>query len=451
MTLRPGVRIGPYELESLVGDNGLGDVWKARDVMTGRATALRILPAAPPGDPERFARFDRDIRVLASLNHPNIAAVHGIVDAGDTRALAVAWVAGPSLVERLRGGAPPINEAVYIAAQVADAVGAAHDRAVVHGNLQPRNITVSSDLSVKVLDLGLNTLFEPEIPDLSDVLPSRLARAVSVIIGTAAYMSPEQVRGAPADTRTDVWAFGCVLFEMLTGRAAFGATDLAETFALVLGAEPEWTRIPASTPAAFVLMLQTCLKKDAGARRQDLSGLSIELEEIIQQQGAHEAVLRDSLFEQEFRSLKRRVKDRVPQSLELDEDDLVQQTITDAFRRIQGLEPPPARAMGAYLRQVVMNRIRDEVRRQSRARLTGEPDEERNEFPIGPEMKERYEAALEQLSERDRELIQARLEQGLSYEQVALLVGLPSVEAARIAVMRAIKRLAEKMKNPPGE
>jgi RNA polymerase sigma factor (sigma-70 family) len=452
MTLRRGVRIGPYEIESLVGDNGLGDVWKARHSVTGSAIALRILPAAPPHDPDRFARFDRDIRVLGSLNHPNIATVDGIVDTDDTRALAVAWVDGPSLVERLRGGPLPIDETVLIAAQVADAVGAAHDRAVVHGNLQPCNIKIGSDRSVRVLDLGLNTLFAAEIPHLG-TRPSPLARAVSVVIGTGSYMSPEQIRGVSADARADVWAFGCVLFEMLTGRPAFGGTDVTETFALVLHAEPEWTRVPPSTPPALVLLLKTCLNKDAKARREDLSGVSIELREILQEQGVQEAVLRESILEHHIPWLKRWVKGRVPRSFELDEDDLVQEAMLDATRRIQDFRSGSEGALRAYLRVAVKNRIRDEARRLRRLGLRDETDEDTDEerdvyeSQVGPDVEKRYEAALEELSERERQLIRARLEQGLSYEQIRVLLELSSADAARIGFMRAIKRLVDRMKN----
>jgi len=440
MTLQPGVRIGSYELESLVADSGVADVWKARDLVTGRATALRILPAARPEHPDRFARFDRDMQVLASLNHPNIATVDGIFDADDVRALAVAWVDGPSLADRLRGGPLSIDQAALIAARVADAIGAAHDHAIVHGDLKPTDIKVSDDFTVKVIDVGLTKVFEPEIPQLSDMFPSSSARAMSVIIGTAAYMSPEQVRGFGADTRADVWAFGCIVFEMLTGRPAFGATDITETFAVILGAEPEWTWIPSSVPPALVLLLRTCLKKDASARRQNLSGAAIEIEELVQRQGAHDAVLTDSLFERELKFLKRWVKGRVPRSLELDEDDVVQEALTHAFRRMRLLGAPPEGAMQAYLRQAVMNQIRDEVRRKGRP-LANE-DEPVPDMPIGPDVE-----ALDLLSERDRELIRARIEQGLSYEQIARLFELPSADAARVSVTRAIQRLAENIRD----
>ena len=385
----------------------------------------------------------RAMRVLAALNHPNVAAVDGIVDIGDARALAVAWVDGPSLVDRLRGGPLPIAATVLIAAQVADAVGAAHDRAVVHGNLQPCNIKVAVDLAVKVLDLGLNTLFAADVPHLG-TRPSSLARAVSVVIGTGSYMSPEQIRGVSADAHADVWAFGCVLFEMLTGRPAFGGTDLTETFALVLHAEPEWTWIPPATPAALVLLLKTCLKKDATARREDLSGISIELRDIRQQQGVQEAILRESILEHHIPWLKRWVKGRVPQSFELDEDDLVQQAMLDATRRIQDFRSGSEGALRAYLRVAVMNRIRDEVRRRSTAPRYDDDDRFLDDdSEIGPE----YDAALAQLTDLDRELLLARLKRGLSYDEIAKRFSLPHSDAARMSVMRSIRRLIQKMKD----
>ena len=223
----------------------MGQVWQATDTQLGRQVALKILPDALAEDPDRLARFQREAQVLASLNHPGIAAIHGIEESGDTRALVLELVEGPTLADRIAKGPIPVDEALPIAKQIAEALEAAHEAGVIHRDLKPANIKVREDGTVKVLDFGLAKALSGEqpSPDLSQS-PTMTATMggtrEGVILGTAAYMSPEQARGKPLDKRTDIWSFGCVLFEMLAGRSVFGGETLSDTIAGVLEREPEW-------------------------------------------------------------------------------------------------------------------------------------------------------------------------------------------------------------------
>jgi serine/threonine-protein kinase len=218
MALQPSTTLGPYEVTAKIGEGGMGEVYRARDTKLDRDVALKVLPEAFTSDPDRLARFEREAKLLASLNHPNIGHIYGLEEADDIRALVLELVEGPTLADRIARGPIPIDDALPIARQIAEALEAAHEQGIVHRDLKPANIKVRPDGAVKVLDFGLARAFEPEggDPDQSQS-PTLTARAtqVGVILGTAAYMSPEQARGKPVDKRADIWAYGAVLYEML--------------------------------------------------------------------------------------------------------------------------------------------------------------------------------------------------------------------------------------------
>ena len=243
MALSPGTRLGHYDVTSLLGEGGMGEVWQATDTQLNRQVALKILPDAFAADPERLARFTREAQILASLNHPNIAAIHGIEEdeVEGRRALVLELVEGPTLADRIAQGAMQIDDALPIARQIAEALEAAHEAGVIHRDLKPANIKVREDGTVKVLDFGLAKALDPS-PDADPSQSPTLTAAatqVGVIMGTAAYMSPEQARGKTVDKRADIWAFGAVLFEMLTGQRPFRGRDVSEILAAVMMKEPE--------------------------------------------------------------------------------------------------------------------------------------------------------------------------------------------------------------------
>jgi serine/threonine protein kinase len=270
--LAAGTSIGPYRIEGTLGAGGMGQVYRARDTKLGRSVALKVLPDAYANDPDRRARFQREAQVLAALNHPHIAAIHGFEDSGQVHALVLELVEGRTLAERLAGGPFSLEDAMRIATQIVDAMEAAHDQGIVHRDLKPANIKIRPDGTVKVLDFGLARLIQPDglgvgDPTASPTITSpAMMTAAGVILGTAAYMSPEQAKGRAADARSDVWAFGCVLFEMLTGSRPFGGEDTAETLAAVLRAEPNWSALPGGTPLALRRLLERCLQKDRKRR-----------------------------------------------------------------------------------------------------------------------------------------------------------------------------------------
>ena len=283
MGLSAGTRLGPYEILSALGAGGMGEVYRARDTKLNRDVALKVLPPAFTADTDRVARFEREARLLASLNHPRIGSIYGLEDTGSTPALVLELVEGDTLDERVRRGPLPLPEALAIAQQIADALEAAHASGIVHRDLKPSNIKITRDGMVKVLDFGLARAFAPDgsEPDLAKSPTMTAGTIPGVILGTAAYMSPEQARGRPVDKRTDVWAFGCVLFEMLTGSSAFGRETLTDTIAAVVGAEPDWTLLPSETPAGIRHLLTRCLQKDARRRIHDIADARIEVEEAM--------------------------------------------------------------------------------------------------------------------------------------------------------------------------
>jgi serine/threonine-protein kinase len=287
MPLPGGTRVGSYEIISLLGAGGMGEVYRARDARLQRDVALKILPEHLTGDAERLARFQREAQVLAALAHANIAHIYAIEEtpaaAGGTRALVLELVDGPTLADRIAQGPIPADEAIAIAKQIAEALDAAHEQGIVHRDLKPANIKLREDGTVKVLDFGLAKLGADNADGSS--LGGSLSPTLSVaftgagtILGTAAYMAPEQARGKKVDKRADVWGFGCVLFEMLAGAKAFDGTDATEMIAAVVRGEPAWSALPADTPPAVIALLRRCLQKDPRQRLRDIGDARYELE-----------------------------------------------------------------------------------------------------------------------------------------------------------------------------
>jgi Tol biopolymer transport system component len=277
--LAPGRTLGTYEIVAAIGAGGMGEVYCARDAHLGREVAIKVLPNAFGKDADRVSRFAREARLLASLNHPNIAAIHGFEESNGTRFLIMELVPGETLSERLSGGALPVKEALSLAQQIAEALEEAHAKGIVHRDLKPANVKVTGAGKVKVLDFGLAKALAPESEPVDASQSPTLTRTGTAILGTAAYMSPEQARGKPVDKRTDVWAFGCVLFEMLTGKPAFEGETTSDLIVAILKHEPDWTRLPAETPARVRALLRRCLQKDAHQRVHDIADARIEVEE----------------------------------------------------------------------------------------------------------------------------------------------------------------------------
>jgi serine/threonine protein kinase len=281
MSLPPGTRLGSFEIVAPIGAGGMGEVYRARDSNLKRDVAIKILPDAIAAEPERISRFEREAEALASLSHANIAIVHDFQQSAGRQFLVMELVEGETVADRLRRGALPIDEALPLAAQIAQALEAAHEKGIVHRDLKPANIKIAAGGKAKVLDFGLAKCFEATVASL-DLANSPTALATTspgLILGTAAYMSPEQARGAPVDTRTDIWALGCILYEMLTGRPAFGGDSLSDVLAAVLRGEPDWSRLPDQTPPRIRLLLQRCLRKDPRQRLHDAADVRIELDD----------------------------------------------------------------------------------------------------------------------------------------------------------------------------
>ncbi len=280
MVLAPGARLGSYEIIGPLGAGGMGEVYRARDTALGRDVAIKVLPAVFAQDADRLARFEREARVLGSLNHPNIATLYCIEKVGDGRALVMELVEGSGLGELMRPGAGMrVAEAIAIARQIADALDAAHERGIVHRDLKPANVRLTADGVVKVLDFGLAKSGVEGPSDLTNSPTVIGPTASGVVLGTAPYMSPEQARGKFVDKRTDIWAFGCVLYEMLAGRRAFPGETSSDTIAAILEREPDWSALPASTPLAVRRLLQRCLEKDPKRRLRDIADARADLDQ----------------------------------------------------------------------------------------------------------------------------------------------------------------------------
>ena len=312
-TLTPGTRLGPYEIVALLGVGGMGEVYRATDTHLKRQVAIKVLPASVAGDPERLARFQREAEVLATLNHPNIAAIYGFEKAAGTFALVMELVEGPTLAEIITGGGRsavgarpdnahrpspiahglPLDEALPIAKQIAEALEAAHEHGIIHRDLKPANIKVREDGAVKVLDFGLAKAMEGAggpgragsagRDDLSQspTITTPAMTQAGMILGTAAYMSPEQAKGRIVDKRSDLWAFGAVLYEMLTGRRAFAGDDVSDTIVAVLRDDPNWAALPVDTPATIRKLLWRCLEKDRKRRIESAADARLEIEDAL--------------------------------------------------------------------------------------------------------------------------------------------------------------------------
>ena len=281
MTLASGTHLGPYEVLGALGAGGMGEVYRAADTKLNREVAIKVLPEAFARDEERMKRFEREAHVLASLNHPNVAAIYGLEEAGGIRALVLELVEGPTLAERIAAGPIPLEEAIRIATQIAHGLEAAHEKAVIHRDLKPANVKLTKDGDVKILDFGLAKALEVESSPVKNTHSPTLTRAAThagVLLGTAAYMSPEQAKGKPADRRADVWAFGVVLYEMVTGKRAFAGEDVSETLAFVLTKEPDWSALPAGLPVWVRGLLARCLTKDPKKRMQAIGEARIAME-----------------------------------------------------------------------------------------------------------------------------------------------------------------------------
>jgi Tol biopolymer transport system component len=277
--LAPGNRVGVFEVIGLLGQGGMGKVYRARDTRLNRDVALKILPDAFAADPDRLARFTREAQTLAALNHPHIAHIHGLEESGDVRALVMELVEGEDLSQRITRGRMPLDEALPIARQIAEALEAAHEQGIIHRDLKPANIKVTSDGTVKVLDFGLAKALDTgsglgapgSVNATNSPTLSIHATQAGIILGTAAYMSPEQARGRPTDKRSDIWSFGCGLFEMLSGKRAFDGEDATEIIAAVVKMPPDWAALPADVPTHIVTLVRRCLEKDRKQRLGDMA------------------------------------------------------------------------------------------------------------------------------------------------------------------------------------
>ena len=284
MNIVPGAHIGSYEIGELIGEGGMGTVYRAHDSRLGRDVAIKVVRPELAANPDRISRFDREARLLASLSHTNIATVYGLEHAGDTRILILELVPGITLSERLREGDLPVRESLAHALQMAAGIASAHDQGIIHRDLKPANIKITPTGTIKILDFGLAKALAVDSSAQAVAVSSTLTSggtAEGVILGTAAYMSPEQARGKEVDKRTDVWAFGCVLYDMLTGKAAFAGDTLSDTIAAILTRDPDWSRLPAEVPEPVRRLLRRCLQKDVNRRLRDMGDARIELEDAL--------------------------------------------------------------------------------------------------------------------------------------------------------------------------
>src|ERR1700674_4316456 len=285
MAIPSGTKFGSYEMVALIGAGGMGEVYQAHDTKLGRDVAIKVLPEAFAHDAERLARFQREAKMLAALNHSNIATIFGLEHSDGTHYLVMELVNGETLQERVkREGAVPLEEALTIAKQIAEALEAAHEKSIIHRDLKPANVKVTSEGKVKVLDFGLAKAFagDTSTEDIGNSPTlSGAATMQGVILGTAAYMSPEQAKGKAVDKRTDIFAFGCVLYELLTGKQVFHGENITEILASVVKSEPDWTALPAKIPSTIRTLLGRCLRKDKRHRISDATDIRIEIEDAL--------------------------------------------------------------------------------------------------------------------------------------------------------------------------
>jgi serine/threonine protein kinase len=292
MALSKGTILGTYEIVDSLGAGGMGEVYRANDSKLGRKVAIKVLPEGLASNAERVARLDREAHLLASLNHPNIAAIYDLAESNGTRFLVMELVPGETLAETIQRGPVPVDEVIGICRQIAEAVEAAHDKGIVHRDLKPANVKITPDGKVKVLDFGLAKFSDPaEAPASPSQFPTRTAQGTmhGVILGTVAYMSPEQTRGKEVDRRSDIWSFGCIAFELLTGKPPFAAETVSDLFASILTREPDWNELPESTPDSLRRLLERCLQKDPRRRLQHIGEARIALDEVGALQPAPQA------------------------------------------------------------------------------------------------------------------------------------------------------------------
>ncbi len=284
MQLTPGTKLAEYEILASIGAGGMGEVYRARDTKLGREVAIKVLPAAFAEDRERLARFEREARLLASLNHPNIATIHDLEVSDGVHFLVLEFVPGETLAERIKRGPIPVDEALPLFKQIAEGLEAAHEKGVIHRDLKPANVKVTPDGGIKILDFGLAKAMAGEAPDqgLSESpTMTRGATEAGILLGTAPYMSPEQARGKAVDKRTDIWAFGCCLYEALTGKTAFMGETVSDTLARTLEREPIWDALPETTPSPIRRALRRCLQKETEGRLHDIADARIVQSSMI--------------------------------------------------------------------------------------------------------------------------------------------------------------------------
>ena len=280
-------QIGPYKLDREIGRGGMGIVYLGHDTKLDRDVAIKVLPADVTGDPDRLARFEREARLLASLSHAHIAGVHGLEVLDGTRYLILEYVDGGTLDQLMDRGPLPLDETLSIARQIAEAVEAAHDKGIIHRDLKPANVKITPEGEVKVLDFGLAKALHDQpstasgFADSPTYAPETSPTMPGVILGTAGYMSPEQARGRPVDKRSDIWSFGCMLYEMLSGAKVFPGETVTDSLGATLHKDPEWGLLPAETPPVLQLLLRRCLQKDRNKRLHDIGDARVEIEEII--------------------------------------------------------------------------------------------------------------------------------------------------------------------------
>ena len=286
MPLHPGTTLGAYTVTAQIGAGGMGEVYRARDTKLDRDVALKVLPDAFTADPDRLARFEREAKVLASLNHPNIGHIYGLEEAEGTKALVLELVEGPTLADRIADGPIPIDEALPIAKQIAEALEAAHEQGIIHRDLKPANVKVKADGTVKVLDFGLAKAFQPEASgarasESPTISLTAAATQMGMVIGTAAYMSPEQARGKPVDKRADIWAFGVVVYEMLTGKRAFPGEATADSLARIIERNPDYDILPPDVLPSIRRLVRRCLAKEQRERLRDIGEARIEITQAL--------------------------------------------------------------------------------------------------------------------------------------------------------------------------
>ncbi|MCH8966274.1 MAG: serine/threonine protein kinase [Planctomycetes bacterium] len=279
-----GTKLASYEITRPLGKGGMGEVWLARDTKLDRDVAIKVLSETMVRDPERVLRFEREAKLLGSLNHSNIAHVYGFEESGGQRFLVLEFVEGETLADRLRRGPVPVDEALEIGEQIAAALEAAHEKGIIHRDLKPGNVMLKHEGQVKVLDFGLAKALADDPSGVSDANSPTITAdhtKQGVVLETAAYMSPEQARGKRLDKRTDIWSFGVVLFECLTGRSLFGGETVSDSIGAILHKDPDWTSLPGDTPPTVHLLVRRCLTKDSSKRLRDIGDARIELENAI--------------------------------------------------------------------------------------------------------------------------------------------------------------------------